>query len=95
MRLHAGELEVDNSSPCGHLSEQSQVRECMCRCACCYAGSHGRGRGGRGKGSGKALKRVLDPADEETQALYDPVAAAQRYKRAQLQAEDEVMLPDL
>ncbi|CAK0784979.1 hypothetical protein CVIRNUC_008184 [Coccomyxa viridis] len=59
-------------------------------------GSHGRGRGGRGKGSArKALKRILDPADEETQALYDPVAAAQRYKRAQLQAEDEVMLSDL
>ena len=41
------------------------------------------------------LKRVLDPADEETQALYDPVVAAQCYKRAQIQAEDEVMLSDL
>ena len=41
------------------------------------------------------LKRVLDPADEETQALYDPMAAAQRYQKAQLQAEDEVMLSGL
>ena len=62
-----------------------------------FAGGQGkaRGRGSKAKGPRKTLKRILADADEESLALYQPEVAEQRFKKAQLAAEDDLLLSSL
>ena len=59
------------------------------------AGGQGkaRGRGSKAKGPRKMLKRIL--ADDNEESLYQPEVAEQRFKKAQLAAEDDLLLSSL
>ena len=55
------------------------------------AGSRGR----KAKGPRKRLKRILRSDDEDSLALYHPEAADKRFKEAQLEAEEDLVLSSL
>ena len=43
----------------------------------------------------KRMKRILGSDDEDSMALYQPDAADERFRRAQLEAENDLLLSSL
>ena len=53
------------------------------------------GRGKQAKRPRKKLKRILGSDDEDSLALYQPEAADERFRKAQLEAEHDLLLSSL
>jgi len=67
----------------------------MCHLLCAGGKGKARGKGSKARCSRKTLKRILASDDEDSLALYQPEIAEKRFKKAQLEAEDGLLLSSL
>ena len=67
----------------------------MCHLWCAGGKGKTKGKGSKARGPRKTLKRILACDDEDSLALYQPEIAEKRFKIAQLEAEDSLLLSSL